>query len=332
MDPWLIVLIVVVSLLLIFLIGYLLSGLFAIHIFLSRGSIRRLFDAYAPRFPDYGKVRSNFDQEWADDTDINKQVHVASKEGKDLNGILARHEKSDKFIIHFPGYGSSPAEQNKILRKFYEKDGFSILSVEERAHGKSALHHVTLGIREADDAIRWIDYVIKLDPDAEIFLYGDSMGGAIIMDALKNKMPANVKGLIIEDGYGSIPSEMRIIGKQLFPLANTKLVVSSVAFELRFIGLDIRKDLPRDGLKDCDVPCLFIEGGKDVLVPLEEKKKNVAVLKKGTPSREEVFPEAGHVLACYVDEDRYMKVFRSFMADCLSGKLSASGTRGNIRA
>lgn len=46
------------------------------------------------------------------------------------------------------------------------------------AHGNSEGQYIGMGWLDRKDMLKWIDYVISLDKNAQIALYGESMGGA----------------------------------------------------------------------------------------------------------------------------------------------------------
>ena len=52
--------------------------------------------------------------------------------------------------------------------------------------------------------ISWINYLVNLDPLAEIILFGMNVGAASVMNAVGDYLPRNVKCAIAEGGYKEI--------------------------------------------------------------------------------------------------------------------------------
>ena len=66
-----------------------------------------------------------------------------------------------------------------------------------RAHGKSEGEYIGFGVLDRFDAKKWIDYAIeRFGENVNIFLHGESMGGATVLMAGGLNLPKNVKGII----------------------------------------------------------------------------------------------------------------------------------------
>lgn len=67
-----------------------------------------------------------------------------------------------------------------VARAFHEQ-GYHVLTPDARAHGESEGSLISLGWNERKDLLRWIDAVLEMDSQAEIVLYGISMGADTIL-------------------------------------------------------------------------------------------------------------------------------------------------------
>ena len=82
--------------------------------------------------------------------------------------------------------------------------GFTVLMPGLRGHGESTGHYIGMGWHNRLDMLRWIDEIVRDDPEAEIVLFGISMGGATVMMTSGEALPPNVKVIVEDCGYTSV--------------------------------------------------------------------------------------------------------------------------------
>src|SRR5207253_5787015 len=70
-----------------------------------------------------------------------------------------------------------------------------------RAHGTSGGSLATYGLREADDLHRWVDRVTATHPLERIYGFGESMGAAILLQALS--VESRFCAVVVEAPYAS---------------------------------------------------------------------------------------------------------------------------------
>jgi len=292
---------------------YLLLGAFVIQSFLSKKAINKIFryNASQPNNPFYNQV----DLEWFHDEEIFRIVSIKSFDKKKLNAHYAINPKpSHKYIIYAHGWAGSPDEETKVLRDIYEKQNYNILCIEQRAQWGSDVKLCTMGIRESRDLFSWVDYVIKHDEEAEIVLYGMSMGAGTVSLINKYDLPSQVKCLIADAGFTSIYDSFTVSSKRSFGGFVASIFISSAYIDLKiFHGLDIRKDSPVNALKHCHLPILFIQGDKDQMVPFASMEKLSNALPKHIYRETITFPGTMHGLCAVDDYDRYYRVLTNFI-------------------
>ena len=88
--------------------------------------------------------------------------------------------KGHRYAIICHGYGGRAECMRHRGKSFYDL-GFNILMPNARAHGDSAGDWIGMGWPERKDIIGWIYEIIRRDKDAQILLYGESMGAATVM-------------------------------------------------------------------------------------------------------------------------------------------------------
>ena len=82
--------------------------------------------------------------------------------------------------------------------------GHERIAPDLRACGDSEGNFVGMGWLDRKDVLRWIDYIIQRDPDAEIVIHGISMGAATTMMTAGEDTPDNVKAFVEDCGYTSV--------------------------------------------------------------------------------------------------------------------------------
>ncbi len=124
-----------------------------------------------------------------------------------LQGYLRINPDSDLFVILVHGYTGSAGTMLEYS-DYYIDSGYNVLIIDHRAHGNSEGKFSTMGIKETDDILSWIDFIVSINPNAKIVLHGISMGAAtIMMVSGSDDLPSNVIAAIEDCGFTSIYDE-----------------------------------------------------------------------------------------------------------------------------
>ena len=191
-------------------------------------------------------------------------VYIKSKDGLTLHAYLYKGE-SNKFLLTIHGY-KGKATNNGILYRALAEEGYSILVLDVRGHGKSEGKWLSMGLWEKEDTLLWIEYIRKTNPDALIALHGVSMGASTVMMA-SGSNPEGVKAAIEDCGYSSLYDEFSCQLKALFHLPPHPLLdIISLWCRIR-LGLSFSSIRPVDAVKKTTIPMLFIHGSEDTFVP-----------------------------------------------------------------
>lgn len=174
--------------------------------------------------------------------------------------------KGHRYAIICHGYGGRAECMRHRGKSFYDL-GFNILMPNARAHGDSAGDWIGMGWPERKDIIGWIYEIIRRDKDAQILLYGESMGAATVMMTAGEQLPPQVK-LVIEDcGYTSVWDQAKAAVKDLYGGAMGVFIPAvSLASKVKF-GYSFREASALNQIRRCKIPVLFIHGEADALVP-----------------------------------------------------------------
>lgn len=261
------------------------------------------------KFP--GKLEPE-DEKWLKKSG-KKSVYLTSKDGLFLHGYTIKSSAStDKWVIAVHGYDGRSDYMAVYARKFTEK-GYNVLLPDMRGFGLSEGKEITMGHREKDDLILWINKLINDYSAGEIVLFGISMGGATVMLASGEKLPDNVKYIIEDAGYSSVKEEFEY---------NIRRIVHIPPYPaLWFVDIISKFKKCWSVLRDADciravkrnkLPILFIHGSCDDFVPFEMQDKlyNAAVSQQ---KEKLVVYGAKHIESLRIDEELYWDKIFSFI-------------------
>lgn len=224
------------------------------------------------------------------------------------------NNNSDKYVIIVHGY-LGKAEDMLYASKIFFDSGYSVLSFDLRGHANSEGDYIGMGWHDRLDLIQLIDLITSKNPDAEIVLYGVSMGAATVMMASGEDLPKNVKVIIEDCGYTSIKDifsyQLKLIFKlPSFPIINFADIITRIRAKFSFFQGNCLKQVGKS-----TTPILFIHGDKDLFVPFNmlEPLYNSCNCKKDIL----IVENAEHGMAAFVYKERYWEKVFNFINSCL---------------
>ncbi len=243
--------------------------------------------------------------------DNSEDIYVTSEDGLRLHAYHIKNENGNgNYALVFHGYTMHAGHMAYSSKHFYEL-GYNIIVPDARAHGESEGRYIGMGWPERRDALCWINQAIEFSPDAQIILYGISMGASTVMNVSGEEIPANVKAAIEDCGYTSVWNEFKSQLNSLFRLPSFPILnIAAVLAKFR-AGYDLTAASSEEQIKNCKIPTLFIHGSDDVFVPFEmhDVLYNAAVCEK----EKLVIDGAGHAMSSAVNPDLYWSVVDDFI-------------------
>ncbi len=237
-----------------------------------------------------------------------KEVNISSKDGLNLIGdVFNTDENSHKWLIAVHGYTGKRQNMYSYARYYAEK-GYNILTPDMRSHGESDGKLIGMGWLDKEDIKLWIDYVLGIDPEAEIVLHGVSMGGATVMMTSGEDLPDNVKAIIDDCGYTSVWDEFTDEAKYLFNVSQFPILYTASAISKIRAGYSFQEASALEQVKKTKIPILFIHGSEDNFV----NTNMVYSLYDACPTQKDIMvvEGAGHGQSLYLDPETYFnKVF-----------------------
>ena len=203
-------------------------------------------------------------------TDNVEDMYITSRDGLKLHGFYyptTKNKPSDghkKVVIAVHGYKSYSRPQYGPFIDFYHSQGFDMLAVDDRAHAPSEGKYIGFGVLDRLDVTDWAKYLVNLyGPDTEIILHGISMGGATVCAASgEEDLPSQVIGIVSDCGFTSAQEILQ------FQLKGLNFLLPSLEKKTsKKIGFNFTDHSGIEGVRKAKVPMLFVQGGKDDMVP-----------------------------------------------------------------
>ena len=133
--------------------------------------------------------------------DMFKAVHITAQDGTPLAARYYHHADGAPLAIIFHGYRGYAERDGLGGYTLCTALGYNVLLPDQRAHGYSGGHTITMGVKERYDARDWTVWArSRFGPEVPIFLMGVSMGAATVLLAAGLNLPDNVCG-IVADGW-----------------------------------------------------------------------------------------------------------------------------------
>ncbi len=245
-------------------------------------------------------------------------VYVNSFDGARLHGRYYKGNAGMPLKIMFHGYKSSAWRDFSGGLTLAVANGFSVLAVDQRAHGESEGKCLTFGVKERKDCLAFVNYAIEqYGSDVEIILMGMSMGAATVLMAAGPELPKNVIGIIADCGYSSPKAIIKsVIADMRLPQFPFYLLVRLGG--ILYGGFDIESASAAETMKNCKVPVLFIHGIADRFVPVDMGKDNYNAC---ASVNKKIFlvENAGHGMSFVLDKNGYIKATEDFEKSIIKG-------------
>ena len=240
-----------------------------------------------------------------------EDVSIMSKDGHALRGYyIERYPEGNKVIILVHGYTANHIISAQFISLFAD-EGFNVLLIDQRGHGRSEGTYASYGFHERDDLDAWVEFVRRrAGKDALIGLHGQSMGGGTVL--MYAGISQYVKFIIADCPYSDMEELMKYQLKQLnhvplFPFMG--LLDRSLKKTAKF---SMRQVKPIDEVKDKDIPLLLIHGNKDTFVPTQ-MSVDIHNQKRIGLSELLIIDDAIHANAYPTNKERYRDKVHQFL-------------------
>ncbi|MCD7775680.1 MAG: alpha/beta hydrolase [Clostridiales bacterium] len=242
---------------------------------------------------------------------------LVNSQGKTMySNIFMQKEYTNKWAVVIHGYTSCPRGMANQAFYFYKK-GYNVLMPTLISFGVDPSKYCTMGYKDKDYVVEWIDYIVNMDENAEIAVLGVSMGSATTMLVTGEKLPDNVKCAVADCGYTSCWDEFCSECNEMFHLPSFPFVYAANTVSKLRGNFDFKKCSPVDAVARSKTPTLFIHGEKDTFVPywMLDKVFNACTAEKEKLS----VPDAYHAESCDVHPEIYYPAIDKFLDKYIQG-------------
>lgn len=239
-----------------------------------------------------------------------EKIHMTSEDGISLTAYLSEAKGSHQYALLCHGYKCIPHTIAHMADCFFER-GFSLLLPAARGHGESEGNYIGMGIHERKDIRDYCRMLVKRDPEAQILLFGISMGAATVMMASAEELPENVKCVIEDCGYTSVWEELSLQMKCQYHLPTFPFLYVAERVCRHRAGYTFREYSPLEAVRRTRLPILFIHGETDTFVPFAM----VHPLYENAAGEKELLtvPDAEHALAEETNPALYWQAVDAFI-------------------
>lgn len=242
-----------------------------------------------------------------------EDVYLEAADGLRLHATYFPQGEEKKVVLCFHGYTSEGMKDYIALSGYYLKKGYSMLLVDERAHGESEGEYIGFGCLDRQDALCWLDWILeRCGEDVEILMHGTSMGGATVLMASGLELPSQVKGIISDCGFTSPKEVFTHVLHSMYHLPAFPAIPAADVLNKRLAGYGMDECNAAREVRKATIPILVIHGDADTFVPVsmcEEIYENIA-----SPKKKLIVEGAAHAESYYKDTERYEQALDEFIS------------------
>ena len=154
---------------------------------------------------------------------------------------------------------------------------YSILVLDARAHGASGGNLATYGLLEREDIHLWFDWLIAREHPSCVYGFGESMGAAQVLRALKTEprfCAVAAEGSFStfrETAYDRMGQRFRT-GPWLGRTILRPVIEGAFLYARLRYGLDMARVSPEAAVAASTVPVLLIHGQTDLNIPIRHSR------------------------------------------------------------
>lgn len=172
--------------------------------------------------------------------------------------------------------------------------GYSLLAPDSRGHGQSG-GFATYGVLESRDLVQWTDWLRRTAASVKVFGFGESLGGAIVLQSLQAGAP--FRAVVAECAYSSFDhiAQERIERQSPVPFLPFLLVKTGTEYVKWRYNVDLSHADTLAAVAKAHTPILLIHGLEDHRTSPQNSRR----LAEANPHCVQLWlvPGAGHTAA-----------------------------------
>lgn len=219
----------------------------------------------------------------------------------------------DKAVIIIPGR-TEAMYYGYYFARAYAEIGYNILTIDQRAHGKSDGVYNSIGFKEHKDILAWGALLNSEFGIKKIWLHGICIGSSCAMFALTNpKCPDYFVGMTAEgmypNFYESFKNHMIALKKPVFPCLQLveRLVLKEIGITMKYGPIDI--------IERMEKPLLMLHSRED----LYSLPETATVLYNKCKAEKLLvwFEHGAHSQLRFADPKKYDNAVKDFVTHCV---------------
>lgn len=241
-----------------------------------------------------------------------EDIYIKTWDGLKLHGTYFPGNGGNKIVLCFHGYTSQGMSDYIGLSNYYLKNGYQMLLVDERAHGKSEGTYIGFGCLDRKDLMCWIRYIQeRFGKESEVLLHGTSMGAATVLMASGLELPSCVKAIVSDCAFTSAWDVFAHVLKSMYHLPAFPILHISDKMTKYKAGYGLSECNAAEEVKKAKVPILFIHGNEDTFVPCSMCYE----IYRNCPTRKDllIVDGAGHAESFYKCREEYEEKLTEFL-------------------
>lgn len=242
-----------------------------------------------------------------------EDVFITSEDGLTLRGYyIEPYPERKKVMIIVHGYTANHIIGSQFINLFTE-EGYNVLLVDQRSHGRSEGTYATYGYYERQDLDRWVAWVReRVGHEAFIGLHGQSMGGGtVLMYAGINK---HAKFIIADCPYSDMEELMKYQMKELNHVPHFPFIALLERSLNRIAQFSMKQVKPIREVANKDIPLLLIHGKADTFVPTRMSEQIYQEKTEGL-TKLVIIDDAVHANAYPTDRQKYESAVHDFLKE-----------------
>lgn len=249
-------------------------------------------------------------KQWIDSANVSK-LSLTNRDGLNLVANLYSNDtKSHKWVILVHGYLGKKEDMKLHTRRFH-MEGYHVLTPDLRAHGESDGDYITMGWSDRLDLKEWISFILQIDEQAQIVLYGKAMGGSAVMMCAGENLPENVKCVIEDSGFTSAYAIVAHLLLSIYKMPAFPIINSLSILIKQRLGFSLKKASALTQLSKTNLPVLFIHGEHNTVIPTEMAH----ALYEQCPSKKQLYivKNSDYNMTMYSEPDVYFSTIFQFI-------------------
>jgi uncharacterized protein len=216
------------------------------------------------------------DASFAHSHSLREDFRVTAPDGAELRGWKVRPEEPNgSWVLLFHGVADNRVGtigQSEILLPA----GYSLVMMDERAHGESGGAIATYGWLERNDTRAVIDALVASEHPAHIFSLGESMGAGIALQSAG--IDPRIEAVVAEAPFASLrEASYDYAGLQEYPLLGKTLFAPGAWVMLyrggKLAGFPASEVSPENAVATRNFPVLLICDSADTTLPCRHAKR-----------------------------------------------------------